>query len=112
MSWWRAGWGKWGFALYSLTQAGQVGVFGYTGYAASKFALRGFAESLQVVPCASLCCVPRALLSPDGGHWGGTCRWNSSPGECACALLFPPTLTRLVRCAAGCVAWCLTGLRL
>ena len=25
-----------------------MGVFGFTGYAASKFALRGFAEALQV----------------------------------------------------------------
>lgn len=28
--------------------AGQVGIFGYTGYSASKFALRGFAEALQM----------------------------------------------------------------
>jgi len=30
------------------SQAGQVGIFGYTGYSASKFALRGFAEALQM----------------------------------------------------------------
>ena len=30
------------------SQAGQVGIFGYTGYSASKFALRGLAEALQV----------------------------------------------------------------
>ncbi|KAJ4773888.1 NAD(P)-binding Rossmann-fold superfamily protein [Rhynchospora pubera] len=29
------------------SQAGQVGVYGYTAYSASKFALRGLAESLQ-----------------------------------------------------------------
>mmetsp|Transcript_678 Transcript_678/g.1217 ORF Transcript_678/g.1217 Transcript_678/m.1217 type:complete len:330 (+) Transcript_678:106-1095(+) len=30
------------------SQAGQVGVFGYTAYSASKFALRGLAEALQM----------------------------------------------------------------
>ena len=29
-------------------QAGQVGLFGYAGYSSSKFALRGFAEALQM----------------------------------------------------------------
>ena len=30
------------------SQAGQTGVYGYTAYSATKFALRGFAESLQM----------------------------------------------------------------
>ncbi|CAF1091716.1 unnamed protein product [Adineta steineri] len=30
------------------SQAGQVGVFGYTSYCATKFAMKGFAESLQM----------------------------------------------------------------
>jgi len=30
------------------SQAGQLGVFGYTSYCATKFALKGFAESLQM----------------------------------------------------------------
>jgi len=30
------------------SQAGQIGVFGYTSYCATKFALKGFAESLQM----------------------------------------------------------------
>ena len=30
------------------SQAGQLGLFGYTAYSASKFALRGFAEALQM----------------------------------------------------------------
>ncbi|XP_047308333.1 3-dehydrosphinganine reductase TSC10A-like [Impatiens glandulifera] len=36
-------------ASISITssQVGQVGIYGYAGYAASKFGLRGFAESLQ-----------------------------------------------------------------
>ncbi|PWA88187.1 Glucose/ribitol dehydrogenase [Artemisia annua] len=29
------------------SQAGQVGIYGYTAYAASKFGLRGLAEALQ-----------------------------------------------------------------
>ena len=30
------------------SQAGQLGLFGFTAYSASKFALRGFAEALQM----------------------------------------------------------------
>lgn len=30
------------------SQAGQIGIFGYTAYSASKFALRGFSEALQM----------------------------------------------------------------
>lgn len=33
--------------LFTSSQAGQLGVFGYTAYSASKFALRGLAEALQ-----------------------------------------------------------------
>mmetsp|Transcript_26011 Transcript_26011/g.29741 ORF Transcript_26011/g.29741 Transcript_26011/m.29741 type:complete len:375 (+) Transcript_26011:203-1327(+) len=34
--------------VFVSSQAGQVGVYGYTAYSASKFALRGLAESLQM----------------------------------------------------------------
>jgi 3-dehydrosphinganine reductase len=37
-----------GIIVLVSSQAGQVGVFGYTAYSASKFALRGLAEALQV----------------------------------------------------------------
>ena len=37
-----------GRIVFTSSQAGQVGVFGYTAYSASKFALRGFAEALQM----------------------------------------------------------------
>lgn len=37
-----------GRIVFISSQAGQVGVFGYTAYSASKFALWGFAESLQM----------------------------------------------------------------
>lgn len=30
------------------SQAGQIGLYGYTAYSASKFSLRGFAEALQM----------------------------------------------------------------
>lgn len=33
--------------LFTSSQAGQLGVYGYTAYSASKFALRGLAEALQ-----------------------------------------------------------------
>ncbi len=34
--------------IFTSSQAGQVGVYGYTAYSASKFALRGLAEALQM----------------------------------------------------------------
>lgn len=34
--------------IFTCSQAGQVGVFGYTAYSASKFALRGLAEALHM----------------------------------------------------------------
>jgi 3-dehydrosphinganine reductase len=34
--------------MLTCSQAGQVGVFGFTAYSASKFALRGFAEALHM----------------------------------------------------------------
>jgi 3-dehydrosphinganine reductase len=37
-----------GRIVFVSSQAGQIGIFGYSGYSASKFALKGFAESLQM----------------------------------------------------------------
>jgi len=37
-----------GRILFTSSQAGQLGLYGYTAYSASKFALRGFAEALQM----------------------------------------------------------------
>jgi 3-dehydrosphinganine reductase len=37
-----------GRIAFVCSQAGQIGVFGYTAYSASKFALRGLAETLQM----------------------------------------------------------------
>lgn len=34
--------------MFVSSQAGQTGVFGYTAYCPTKFALRGFAETLQM----------------------------------------------------------------
>lgn len=39
---------KGGRIVFVSSMAGQLGLFGYTAYSASKFALRGFAESLQM----------------------------------------------------------------
>jgi len=36
-----------GHIVFLSSQAGQAGIFGYTGYSATKFALRGMAEALQ-----------------------------------------------------------------
>lgn len=40
-----------GRIVFVSSMAGQLGLFGYTAYSASKFALRGFAESLQMEVC-------------------------------------------------------------
>lgn len=37
-----------GRIVFVSSQAGQVGLFGYTAYSATKFALRGLAEALQM----------------------------------------------------------------
>lgn len=37
-----------GRVVFLSSQAGQVGLFGFTGYSATKFALRGLAEALQM----------------------------------------------------------------
>lgn len=37
-----------GRIMFVSSQAGQIGLFGYTAYSPSKFALRGLAESLQM----------------------------------------------------------------
>jgi len=37
-----------GSVVFVSSQAGQMGVFGFSGYCASKFALRGLAEALQM----------------------------------------------------------------
>jgi len=37
-----------GRVVFLSSQAGQVGLFGFSGYSAAKFALRGLAESLQM----------------------------------------------------------------
>lgn len=37
-----------GRVVFVSSQAGQIGLFGYTAYSASKFALRGLAEALQM----------------------------------------------------------------
>lgn len=37
-----------GRIVFVSSQAGQLGIFGYSAYSASKFALRGLAEALQM----------------------------------------------------------------
>lgn len=49
-----------GRIMFVSSQAGQIGLFGYTAYSPSKFALRGLAESLQME--VSLC-VQNATVS-------------------------------------------------
>jgi 3-dehydrosphinganine reductase len=40
-----------GRIVFVSSQAGQVGIFGFTPYSPSKFALRGLAEALQMEVC-------------------------------------------------------------
>ena len=37
-----------GRIVFISSQAGQLGIYGFTAYSASKYALRGLAESLQM----------------------------------------------------------------
>ena len=39
---------KKGRIVFVSSQAGQLGLFGYSAYSATKFALRGLAEALQM----------------------------------------------------------------
>ena len=39
---------KFGRIVMVSSQAGQIGIFGYTAYSATKFALKGFSEALQM----------------------------------------------------------------
>ena len=39
---------RFGRIAYVSSQAGQIGIYGYTAYSATKFALRGFVEALQM----------------------------------------------------------------
>lgn len=39
---------KFGRIVFVSSQAGQIGIFGYTAYSATKFAMRGLAECLQM----------------------------------------------------------------
>lgn len=39
---------KFGRILFVSSQAGQIGIFGYSAYSATKFALRGLVEALQM----------------------------------------------------------------
>ena len=39
---------KFGRILFVSSQAGQIGIYGYTAYSPTKFALRGLAEALQM----------------------------------------------------------------
>lgn len=52
-----------GRIMFVSSQAGQIGLFGYTAYSPSKFALRGLAESLQMeVSCERLDAVLHRFL--------------------------------------------------
>ena len=39
---------RFGRIVFVSSQAGQIGIYGYTAYSPTKFALRGLAESLQM----------------------------------------------------------------
>ncbi|XP_048378616.1 3-ketodihydrosphingosine reductase isoform X2 [Stegostoma tigrinum] len=55
-----------GRIVFVSSQAGQLGLFGYTAYSPSKFALRGLAESLQMEPLETkLISETSGLCQPD-----------------------------------------------
>ena len=43
-----------GRIVFISSQAGQIGLYGYTAYSGSKFALRGLAEALYMEVCEFL----------------------------------------------------------
>lgn len=54
-----------GRIMFVSSQAGQIGLFGYTAYSPSKFALRGLAESLQMEVSVGM---NSGLCFPKHGH--------------------------------------------
>lgn len=56
-----------GRIMFVSSQAGQIGLFGYTAYSPTKFALRGLAESLQME--VSFLRLQRPIVS----HFKGIC---------------------------------------
>lgn len=49
-----------GRIVFVSSQAGQLGLFGFTAYSSSKFAIRGLAEALQMeVNVFVFVCLPR-----------------------------------------------------
>lgn len=49
-----------GRIVFLSSQAGQIGLFGFSAYSGSKFALRGMAEALQMEVCLCFYCVMMA----------------------------------------------------
>ncbi|KFD71692.1 LOW QUALITY PROTEIN: hypothetical protein M514_04254 [Trichuris suis] len=60
------------------SQAGQIGLYGYTAYSASKFALRGFAEALQM-ECRPYNVWITIAYPPHTDTEGFAEEWNSTP---------------------------------
>lgn len=60
-----------GRIMFVSSQAGQIGLFGYTAYSPSKFALRGLAESLQME--VSTWTGTRGQMGPLRGDMGRSC---------------------------------------
>eukprot|EP00914_Ancora_sagittata_P002614 GHVO01005651.1.p1 GENE.GHVO01005651.1~~GHVO01005651.1.p1 ORF type:complete len:380 (+),score=70.51 GHVO01005651.1:503-1642(+) len=57
-----------GVVVFLLSQGAQVGLYGFTGYSASKFGLRGFAEALRMETIGDgisvITCFPAATNTP------------------------------------------------
>ncbi|XAR57230.1 3-dehydrosphinganine reductase [Bertholletia excelsa] len=84
----RRGGGAASIAVMS-SQAGQVGIYGYTAYSASKFALRGMAEALQQEVIADDIHV--SLIFPPDTETPGLMEENKSK----------PELTRVIASSSG-----------
>lgn len=56
-----------GRIMFVSSQAGQIGLFGYTAYSPSKFALRGLAESLQMEVSVGAFQMSCFILNRNGG---------------------------------------------
>ena len=67
-----------GRVVFVSSQAGQVGLFGFTGYSATKFAVRGLAEALQMEVC--ICKTNTTVIYENDSHVAPWEAHASNPG--------------------------------
>jgi len=72
-----------GTITFCSSMCGQIGVFGYSAYAPTKFALRGYAECLSVELCNHPAIHVQVAYPPDTDTPGYAMENETKPRECA-----------------------------